>query len=151
MHQFLWTELIEPVFTEEERAAYHEMACSFGKWSKIEPIGNTVNGRRMIHGMGSIELCIAVKTFLTDRGNAPLIIAIKDRFGTDYGYKRLVAYDEEGNEIIDIVRDEGIPELLETDQDVASVYLQPTTEMIDGEEVTITPVLNSFAGWTPIV
>ena len=149
MMQFLWTELVDPPFDDETKLAYVEMANSHGRWSQIYPIGNVVDGRRVFHGMGSISLCNAVLAFLTERGCDPNLIAIKDKDGVEYGYKRVLVTpgDEETEAVYEVVRDEDIEDLIDVGQDDASLYLQPRTEMIDGEEVVFTPTLNSFAGW----
>jgi hypothetical protein len=153
MYQFLWTELIEPVFTLEEREEYHEMACSYGHWSQIYPIGNQVNGRQMFHGMGSIDLCNAAIEFINAHGHDGKLITVKDKNGIDYGYKRVLVTpgDEENDPVYEIVRDEEITELLTINQDDPSIYLQSRIETIDGEDVTITPTLNSYAGWEEII
>jgi hypothetical protein len=153
MYQFLWTELIEPIWSDKIKEGYKILADSHGRWTQIYPIGNQVNNRQMFFGMGSIELCKAAIEFINSHGHEGKLIAVTDKDGIDYGYRQILVTpgDEENDPVYEIVRDEGITELLEIGQDDENLYLQPRAEIIDGEEVTITPTITAFAGWEPII
>lgn len=152
IYQFLWTETVLPLFDDETKLAYTEMANQHKPWAQIYPIGNVVDGRRMFHGLGPIELCQDVIDFLIEKECYPKVITIKDKDGIDYGYKKVFAgLDEDENNIYEIIRDESIVELFEINQDDHTIYLQPHTEVIDGDEVIIQPTLNCFYGWEQII
>jgi hypothetical protein len=153
MMQFLWTELVDPPFDEYTKLAYTEMANSYGQWAQVYPVGNIVGGRRMFHGIGSVNLAKAVMEFINNRGKDAKLITVKDKAGIDYGYKRVLITPEDGENdpVYEIVRDEEITDLFEIDRDNVDTYLQSRIEIVDGEEVTIIPSPNSFAGWASII
>jgi len=149
MYQFIWSELVEPSFTGEEKLAYVEMANSFGPWCQIYPIGNVVNGRRLFHGLGGIGLCNVVIDFLTTQGSDPKLISIANQAGIAYGYKSIqTGVDSDEIPVYATIRDENIEELIPIGLDDPELYFQPILSVDEaGNPITIQIPKHSFAGW----
>jgi hypothetical protein len=125
--QAWFTESVLPAFTQDDRDSYRALVVN-----QMIPIGNEVNGRRLIRCM--TDDFQSILDFLTAKGKCPRVCGVRDF---------------EGNWIVEGVVD-GVPVNVgwKHDQTEYAKHMQPVAGVdIDGNPVMVAAVGNTSAGW----